>query len=313
LSILGPEHRFTTKVVSSPDGVILVGGGDPYLGYASDFGQDQGTIQQLADLTVAALGSETTVTLGYDESLFAGTQWNTTWDEGYRDDVTPISALWLDGGWTEGYHEQAPADHAAQVFSAALTERGVTVTSVTSTKAPDEAKELAALCADKEVGFLDCGVTPGSLAPKNGLVAMVGGDESVLEQARPVLADWAGSIVHCGTVGTGMVAKVARNVNTFGFWRIVTESTRLAMAAGIKPQAFYDLLVEADKVENIFYNMLRHKAQVPDGKLPANMGEMYPKFMFKDLHASKELSEAFGVEMPVRDAVYDLIDDTCDL
>jgi D-alanyl-D-alanine carboxypeptidase/D-alanyl-D-alanine-endopeptidase (penicillin-binding protein 4) len=142
LSILGPEHRFTTKVVSSSEGIILVGGGDPYLEYASDFGQDQGSIQQLADLTVAALGSTTSVALGYDDSLFAGPTWNTTWED-YSDDVTPISALWLDGGWTEGYHEPTPADRAAHVFAALLTDRGITVTSVASTKAHGAAKELA--------------------------------------------------------------------------------------------------------------------------------------------------------------------------
>ena len=143
LSILGPEHRFTTTVVSSPDGIVLVGGGDPYLEYASDYGQEQGSIHELADLTVAALGGKTDITLGYDESLFAGPAWNPTWDEGYRDDVTPISSLWVDGGFTDGIHEQAPAHHAAQIFADLLRERGVTVTQVIAAKAPDGAEEIA--------------------------------------------------------------------------------------------------------------------------------------------------------------------------
>lgn len=182
-----------------------------------------------------------------------------------------------------------------------------------STVTVDEAKEIGAICAEKNVGFLDCGVTPGQLAAKNGLVAMVGGDKVTVELARPVLADWASSIIHCGAVGAGMAAKVARNVNTFAVWRVVTESARLAMAAGVDIAAYYNLLIEADKVESLFYNILRHKANSPDGKLPKNMAEMYPRFMTKDLHASQDLSNALGVKMPVRDLVYELINDTCDL
>lgn len=182
-----------------------------------------------------------------------------------------------------------------------------------STVSVDEVKSLAALCMSRKAGFLDCGVTPGSLAAKNGLVAMVGGEKEVVERARPVLEDWSGSVIHCGPNGTGMAAKVARNVNTFSIWRIVAESTRLARAAGVDAATYLKILEEVDKVDNISYNLLRHCAKTPDGTLPENMREMYPKFMKKDLGASKSLSDFLGIKMPVRDAVIDLIDDTCNL
>jgi len=177
----------------------------------------------------------------------------------------------------------------------------------------NEAKELAELCAQRQVGFLDCGVTPGQLAAKNGLVALVGGDEATLERARPVLEDWSASIVHCGGTGTGMAAKIARNVNTYSFWRISYESSRLAMAAGIDLKTYVEMLETVDKAENLFYNFLRHCTKTPDGTLPREMAEVYAKFMPKDLKASKELSETIGVAMPVRDTVYEMIDDTCNM
>ena len=54
LSLLGPDHRFTTKVVSPAKGsIVLVGGGDPYL--ASKPGLGKASVPVLANSTAAAL------------------------------------------------------------------------------------------------------------------------------------------------------------------------------------------------------------------------------------------------------------------
>ena len=176
-----------------------------------------------------------------------------------------------------------------------------------------EAKELAELCAQRQVGFLDCGVTPGNLAASNGLIALVGGDEATLERARPVLEDWSASIVHCGGTGTGMVAKIARNVNNYSYWRITYETSRMVMAAGIDLKTYVEMLETIDNAERLYLNFLRHCAKTPDGKLPAEMTDMYSKFLPKDLKASIELSESLGIAMPVRDAVYEMLDETLNL
>ena len=182
-----------------------------------------------------------------------------------------------------------------------------------STVTVDEVKQIASICGENNVGFLDCGVSPGSLAAKNGLVALVGGEEEALEYARPVLEDWSGDIVYCGPTGTGMAVKAARNVNTFGMWRVTAESARLARAAGVSAARYLKALQVLDKRDDLHYNFLQKLAATDDGKLPARMQEIYPKFMIKDLGVSIDLSKALGVDMPVRDAVYDLINDTCDL
>jgi len=182
-----------------------------------------------------------------------------------------------------------------------------------STVTVEEAREIAEICSQKGVRCLDCGVTPGSLAAKNGLIAMVGGDQDALAYARPVIADWSADIIYCGSSGAGMAAKIARNVNTFGMWRIVHESTQLALASGISPDKYLELLTKLDVKENLFYNFLRHAAKTSDGRLPDEMKAVYPKFMQKDLGVSITLSDALGVKMPVRDLVFDLINDTCGL
>lgn len=182
-----------------------------------------------------------------------------------------------------------------------------------STISVDQCKYLAEKCIEKGVGFLDCGVTPGSKAAQNGLVGMIGGNEATFNYAKPVLDDWSSAPILCGPVGSGMIVKVARNANTFCVWRVLTETCRLCKAAGIDLNKYLEVCLTADKVDNLFYNIVKHRASTEDGKLPAQQRAMYPKFMGKDLHASDSLCAELGVATPVRDLVIELIDDTADL
>lgn len=188
-----------------------------------------------------------------------------------------------------------------------------TVIVLLSTVSVDEAKYLGEKCAQKGVGFLDCGVTPGSKAAENGLVGMIGGEEETFAYAKPVLDDWSAAPILCGPVGSGMLVKVARNANTFCVWRVMTETCRLCKAAGIDLEKFMEVCLTADKVDNLFYNIVKHRASTPDGKLPEKLREMYPKFMSKDLHASDSVVKELGIATPVRDLVIELINDTSDL
>lgn len=182
-----------------------------------------------------------------------------------------------------------------------------------STVSVDQAKYLGEKCAEKGVGFLDCGVTPGSKAAENGLVGMIGGDEKTFEYAKPVLDDWSAAPILCGPVGSGMLVKVARNANTFCVWRVLTETCRICKAAGIDLNKYLEVCLTADKVDNLFYNIVRHRASTEDGKLPERQRDMYPKFMGKDLHASDQIVKDLGIATPVRDLVIELINDTADL
>jgi D-alanyl-D-alanine carboxypeptidase/D-alanyl-D-alanine-endopeptidase (penicillin-binding protein 4) len=150
LTILGPDHRFVTSVVSPrSDQIVLVGGGDPYL-TAKKVGAypRPASINALADQTTAALrrSKVTEVRLGYDSSLFGGSAWNPLWPAGYGDWVSPTSALWVDqgrAGSSGASRTSDPAKQAAAAFGKALKKRGVSVTSTTRTKAPEGATSLA--------------------------------------------------------------------------------------------------------------------------------------------------------------------------
>jgi serine-type D-Ala-D-Ala carboxypeptidase/endopeptidase (penicillin-binding protein 4) len=153
LSRLGPAHTFRTTVVSPGAGeIVLVGGGDPYLAERpSGALPRRASIADLAKRTAAVLAERkiTTVRLGYDASLFTGPGWNPAWPPGYGDQVTPVSALWVDEGRVTGRSPgprvKNPARSAADSFATALRRNGIRVSGPRATKAPPSAAEVAAV------------------------------------------------------------------------------------------------------------------------------------------------------------------------
>lgn len=141
------QTRFPTRVLHPADGsIVLVGGGDPMLTTApTESYPRQASLQELATLTAAALqeSGETQVALSFDDSLFSDPGWNETWPANYRDQVTQISALWVDEGREPtGGRSRTPALSAATVFAEQLTASGITVTGPPA-PAPGSGEELA--------------------------------------------------------------------------------------------------------------------------------------------------------------------------
>ena len=155
LQALGPEHRFSTTVVTGRQrgSIVLVGGGDPLLARAPDGGTGypaRADLDTLARRTAAALLEEgrRSVRLGYDTSLFEGPAVSPRWEASYVPDdvVSPITSLWVDGGRRRaGSSERVrdPALAATRVFARALGSHGITVrgpvSPATEPRAPDDA------------------------------------------------------------------------------------------------------------------------------------------------------------------------------
>ncbi|MCY7402020.1 MAG: D-alanyl-D-alanine carboxypeptidase/D-alanyl-D-alanine-endopeptidase [Nocardioides sp.] len=140
LDLFGPDHRFTTRVLSGTTRreVVLVGGGDPYLASkpapldeAAAVYPPRVDVTSLAFSTAQALGGRGRVRVRFDDSLFTGPTDNPAWRRDYvRDDiVSPITALMVDGGReADGFERSAdPSLAAARAFAAGLVEAGMKV------------------------------------------------------------------------------------------------------------------------------------------------------------------------------------------
>lgn len=110
-----------------------------------------------------------------------------------------------------------------------------------STVDPATTKAIAASCAEAGIRYLNAPVSGGVAGAENGrLLIMIGGDEAVLDAARPVLDRLAAKVIHCGPVGSGQLMKLSHNLLT----AINTVALGEVLAASVKSGAKLDVLVD---------------------------------------------------------------------
>jgi len=98
------------------------------------------------------------------------------------------------------------------------------------------AREVAAIAADKSVGFLDAPVSGGQAGAENGqLTVMAGGTSGDFERAAPVIDCYAKAITHIGPVGAGQLAKMVNQICIAGVVQGLAEGLHFAKKAGLDP------------------------------------------------------------------------------
>jgi 3-hydroxyisobutyrate dehydrogenase len=81
-----------------------------------------------------------------------------------------------------------------------------------STADPRSSVRIHDALAQRDIAFLDAGISGGAAAAEKGsLTLMVGGDSQALERVTPVLERFASKIVHMGAPGSGHITKVLNN------------------------------------------------------------------------------------------------------
>jgi 3-hydroxyisobutyrate dehydrogenase len=111
-----------------------------------------------------------------------------------------------------------------------------------STISPDATRDFAARLRSAGTGLVDAPVSGGSEGAVQGtLTIFVGGDDSDVERAQPVLEAMGRTITHMGPVGAGQAAKAVNQVIIAGSYLGVAEGLVLAMKEGLD----LDLLVGA--------------------------------------------------------------------
>ncbi|HVW80845.1 MAG TPA: NAD(P)-dependent oxidoreductase [Mycobacteriales bacterium] len=176
-----------------------------------------------------------------------------------------------------------------------------TVIAVHSTIDVDTAPELAALAAPRGIEVLDVALTGGPAGAANGqLVAMVGGDRGAYEQAKPVFERWASLLLYFGPSGSGIRAKVARNLLQFIGYAATGEVARLAQAAGVDVLKLAAAIRHSDAVIGGPAVVMISPSQDPYG----SDNPLRPIFEHtrelgeKDLRHALDLGAALGVDLP---------------
>jgi len=92
-------------------------------------------------------------------------------------------------------------------------------------------KEMAELCRSKQLRFVDAPVSGGITgAQKATLTFMVGGEPNDFKAVEPILSKMGKNVVHAGTNGSGLSAKICNNL----LLAISMIGTSEAMNLGVK-------------------------------------------------------------------------------
>ena len=177
-----------------------------------------------------------------------------------------------------------------------------------STISVDDAREVHALAGSHGFAQLDAPVSGGVRGAVAGTLAfMVGGDESALEQARPVLEPMAAKVIHCGGPGAGQAAKVCNNMVLAVHQIVIGEAFVLAEKLGLSAQSLFDVITGA--TGNCWAVHTNCPVAGPVPTSPANNG-FKPGFatalMNKDLGLAMDAVASTGAAAPLGSHAADL-------
>jgi 3-hydroxyisobutyrate dehydrogenase-like beta-hydroxyacid dehydrogenase len=168
-----------------------------------------------------------------------------------------------------------------------------------STSDPVVTAQLAARLAAQGVAMADA---PLSRTPKEAwagtLDCMVGADPDTFTRIQPVIAAWAGKIVHIGGTGDGHRMKLLNNFVSLGYAAIYAEALTLAQKVGITPQTF-DSVIRGGRMDCGFYQTFM--GYTIDGNREAHRFTL--SNAYKDLRYLGSMADAASVTNPVGSAV----------
>ena len=168
-----------------------------------------------------------------------------------------------------------------------------------STSDPTSTAVLAAELAGRGVTLVDA---PLSRTPKEAwagtLDVMVGAEAEVFARIEPILACFAGKIVHIGGPGDGHRMKLLNNFLSLGYAAIYSEALVLAQKVGIAPGRF-DAVIRGGRMDCGFYQTFM--GWMIEGNREAHRFTL--SNAAKDLRYLEAMADAAGVANPVGNAV----------
>jgi 3-hydroxyisobutyrate dehydrogenase-like beta-hydroxyacid dehydrogenase len=144
-----------------------------------------------------------------------------------------------------------------------------TVVAIHATVRPSTITSLAKIAVEHSISVFDAAVSrsPGPKAFQ--VTCMVGGDNHVIEKARPLIDAYSCKVIHAGALGAGMSLKLANNLVTYIQLLAAVEGYRLAKASGLDIALLTDLMksngnMTPSMAANCGPHGLRHR-RVPQG------------------------------------------------
>jgi 3-hydroxyisobutyrate dehydrogenase-like beta-hydroxyacid dehydrogenase len=163
-----------------------------------------------------------------------------------------------------------------------------------STISPEATREFGRRLAERGVGMVDAPVSGGSEGARLGtLTIFVGGSDSDVARARPVLEAIGRTITHLGPLGNGQAAKAVNQVIIGGAYLGLAEGIVLGIRAGLDPRQLVEALSGGAAQSWILAN---RSARMIDDEYPLGFRLTLHR---KDLGIALEMAGETGVMLPV--------------
>lgn len=112
-----------------------------------------------------------------------------------------------------------------------------------TTASADVARELAAIGADRGIGFIDAPVSGGQAGAENGqLTVMCGGDEATYAKVEGAIMSFAKSCKLMGGSGAGQLTKMVNQICIAGLLQGLSEGMNFGMKAGLDMEKVIDVI-----------------------------------------------------------------------
>ncbi len=168
------------------------------------------------------------------------------------------------------------------------------------TVAPHTMVSASEIVQRRGARFVEAPFTGSKEAAENGqLVYYIGGEESAIEEARPVLEASSKAVMAIGEIGTATLMKIATNMVTAASVQAAAEAMALVRATGLSIEKF----VEAMKGN-------ASNSKTLDLKLPKMVSADFEphfsvKHMLKDMQIASRLGLSHHLELGVTSAARD--------
>jgi 3-hydroxyisobutyrate dehydrogenase len=168
-----------------------------------------------------------------------------------------------------------------------------------STVSLEDLERIRKITDAAKIGLVDCGVTGGTLAAKRGLVCLVGSTPEQFDKIRPALEGFSNSVMRMGGPGTGMAAKIARNVIAYGGFLAGYQGALLARAAGVDVKQLSKALDDSAASLGGPFGLINRTQDPRTDAAEAALREHTRILMNKDLEAAQYLAASLRIDLPI--------------
>lgn len=167
------------------------------------------------------------------------------------------------------------------------------IIAIHSTVHPETCHRVAERAAERGVHVIDAPVSGGGPAAAEGhLLVMVGGDEAVVERARPVFDTYGDPVLHLGPLGSGQVAKLLNNFVFTAQLAVGLETFDFAHRLGVDRAALARVLAKGSG------NSFGIGVVANSGFVTGGFKQVAETLLTKDVNLMLDVAEKAGVAEP---------------